>query len=233
LSHTNGSAPRPLQAVIFDCDGLLLETESRWTMAEKAVVERWGSTWRPELKTDLLGLAVPEAAERLTGMIGVPLADAGAIAGELNHGFADALVEHGCEPCDGVAALVTSLADEGVAIAVASNSARHLVLAAIEHSGLPDRFSAVVCADERTPAKPEPDVYLAACTALGVDPSRAVALEDSQTGITAARAAGIRVIGVPSIPGAPLEADLVVPTLAGITPADIERLLAPEPSRPV
>lgn len=230
MSRANGSAHRPLQAVIFDCDGLLLETESRWTMAEKAVVERRGGQWRPELKESLLGLAVPEAAERLTRLLGTPFQDAGAIADELNHGFADALVEHGCEPGDGVPALVAALADEGVTIGVASNSARHLVLAAIAHSGLPDCFSAVVCADERTPAKPEPDVYLAACAALGVDPSRAVALEDSQTGITAARAAGIRVIGVPSIPGAPLDADLVVPTLAGITPADIERLLAPETS---
>ncbi|MCW3003113.1 MAG: family phosphatase [Conexibacter sp.] len=223
----NGRKPTgKLGAVVFDCDGLLLDTESRWTMAEQATVERWGGTWDPEFKRQLLGVAVPEAGERIAVYVGAPLTEAPAIARALDDNFAVALEQHGCHPRDGVATLVDALAAARIPMAVASNSAQALVLSALRHSGLPPRFSAVVCAGEEHAPKPAPDVYLAACAELGVEPSAAVALEDSQTGIEAARAAGLPVVGVPSLPGERLDADAVVATLALIGPEYLEQLVA-------
>jgi HAD superfamily hydrolase (TIGR01509 family) len=231
----DGEGRRPtgaLGAVVFDCDGLLLDTESRWTIAEQATVERWGGTWDPEFKRQLLGVAVPQAGERIAAYVGVALTEAPAIARALDDNFATALEEHGCHPRDGVAELVDALVCAGIPIAVASNSSHELVVAALRHSGLPARFSAVVCAGGELAPKPAPDVYLAACRALDVQPSAAVALEDSQTGIDAGRAAGLLVMGVPSLPGERLDADAVVATLALVGPDDLAELVAARRAQP-
>jgi HAD superfamily hydrolase (TIGR01509 family) len=95
-------------------------------------------------------------------------------------------------------------------IAVASNTPQRLVRGALACAGLEQYFEVVVTADQVTEPKPSPDVYLRACELLGAAPSRSVALEDSPTGVAAARAAGMFVIGIPSFPGVLLdEADLV------------------------
>ena len=86
----------------------------------------------------------------------------------------------------------------------------------LQASGLPDVWDTVVCAGDGLRPKPEPDVYLAACRELGVAPERALALEDSPTGVTAARAAGMRVIGIPSLPGLELHADAAYPSLEAV-----------------
>jgi beta-phosphoglucomutase-like phosphatase (HAD superfamily) len=82
---------------------------------------------------------------------------------------------------------------------------------------LPDVFTAIVCAGDGIPPKPAPDVYLAACAAVGAAPATAIALEDSPTGVAAARAAGMHVIGVPSTAGVPLDAHRVVNSLGDLT----------------
>src|SRR4051794_19543028 len=112
MYNMNGSPWRTLGAVIFDCDGLLLDTESRWTMAERATVERWGGTWTPDFKEQLLGVAVPEAGERIARYVGAPIAEAPLIAEALDRGFEDALEAHSCHARDGVADLIEALAAE-------------------------------------------------------------------------------------------------------------------------
>jgi HAD superfamily hydrolase (TIGR01509 family) len=99
-------------------------------------------------------------------------------------------------------------------LAVASNSPRVLVDLALASSGLADAFAAVVCGDEVEDLKPAPDIYLEAALRLGARPEETVALEDSPTGVAAARAAGMYVVGVPSVAGVALEADLVTDSLA-------------------
>jgi HAD superfamily hydrolase (TIGR01509 family) len=95
-------------------------------------------------------------------------------------------------------------------IAVASNTPEHLVRGALACAGLAEYFDVVVTADQVAEPKPSPDAYLRACELLGAAPSRSIALEDSPTGVAAARAAGMFVIGIPSFPGVLLdEADLV------------------------
>jgi HAD superfamily hydrolase (TIGR01509 family) len=119
----------------------------------------------------------------------------------------------GAAPLPGARELVEALVGR-TPIAVASNSPETFVRAALEAAGLAAAFTTVVTADQVAEAKPAPDTYLAACDRLGAGPARSVALEDSPTGVAAARAAGLYVVGVPSLPGVVLEADLVAESLA-------------------
>ena len=106
-------------------------------------------------------------------------------------------------------------------IAVASNNGERIVRVALEIAGISRFFQAVVCASETLTGKPAPDVYLAAAAALGADPARSVALEDSATGATAARAAGCFTIGVPSIAGTALPAHAFYDSLAEVGIAEL------------
>ncbi len=109
------------------------------------------------------------------------------------------------EPLPGAVELVSALAKAGVPIGIASNDDREIVLLALAAAGLANAFDVIVSAEQVEWAKPSPDVYLRACSALGVEPSEALALEDSEPGVTAARAAGMRVYAVPQLTG---EADV-------------------------
>jgi HAD superfamily hydrolase (TIGR01509 family) len=206
-----------MRAVVFDCDGLLLETESRWTLAEIAVCEQWGVPFSMELKRRLLGTALDRAGELLAEWVGEPPErSAPLLAERLITAYRDAVDEHGVDPMPGAAELVVALADR-VPVAVASNTREADTRRVLARSGLPDVFTAIVCAGDGIAPKPAPDVYLAACAALGAEPSVAIALEDSPTGVAAARAAGMHVIGVPSTPGVPLDAHRIVASLTDVT----------------
>ena len=118
-------------------------------------------------------------------------------------------------PMPGAAELVRDLRRRAVPVGVASNTPGPLVRGALASARVADRFHVVVTADEVAEPKPSPDVYLRACELLGASPAGSIALEDSPTGVAAARAAGMYVIGVPSFRGVLLdEADLVAPSLA-------------------
>jgi HAD superfamily hydrolase (TIGR01509 family) len=192
-------------AVVFDCDGLLVETESRWTIAEIELFARYGKTFTDDHKRAILGKSMGVA-----GAVMEPLLDQPGRGLELW----DELVElvaplmHDAEPMPGAVELVGSL--DGP-VAVASSSPRRLVDAALGAAGL--EFEVIVAGDQVAQPKPAPDLYLEACRLLGVPPARATALEDSGTGIASARAAGLYVIGIPSLPGVQLDADLVAASL--------------------
>jgi HAD superfamily hydrolase (TIGR01509 family) len=218
-------------AVVFDCDGLLLDTESRWTLGERAALEAWGGVWVPSFKQRLLGRPLPEAAAVIAAEAGAPPAEVPRIAAALEAAFLDALREYGCEAMPGAAELARALRRGGVPIALASNSRQGQVRAALEAAGLAEVFDVVVCVGDddggrEIPPKPAPEVYLRACALLDVPPADAVALEDSQTGVDAGRRAGLRVIGVPSLPGQTLEADVVVPSLAAVSVDEDTRKLS-------
>jgi HAD superfamily hydrolase (TIGR01509 family) len=218
-----GAQARPAfrpDAVVFDCDGLLLETESRWTIAETALFERHGGRFTLEFKERMLGTSHEVSSRILADALGLPPEDAPSLGAELAQGFADALAAHGAEPMPGVVELVQALAPV-VPLAVASNNGERVVRIALEMAGLAPHFRAVVCAGGELAGKPAPDVYLAAIAALGADPARTVALEDSVTGATAARAAGCFTIGVPSFPGTELAAHAVYGSLAEVGLAEL------------
>ena len=121
-------------------------------------------------------------------------------------------VRGGAAPLAGAAELVADLRGRRP-LGVASNSPRELVEAALGVSGLADSFDAVLTGDDVERPKPAPDIYLRACELLGARPSDSIALEDSPTGVAAGRAAGLFVIGVPSLPDLELDADVTSATL--------------------
>lgn len=198
-------------AVVFDCDGLLVDSETLWTRAETELFRRHGRPFTLDDKKALLGtgwLAGGRVLERLLDRPG----DAEGLSLALSRLMAEE-VGRGVEPLPGALELVRQLRG-GVPIGVASNSPRAFVEAALAGAGFdPGSFDASVCGDDPVNPKPAPDVYLEACARLGVEPASAVALEDSPLGVASARAAGLFVIGVPSVPGVELDADLVAPSL--------------------
>src|SRR4051812_2643961 len=174
-------------------DGLLLESEDSWTVAETELFARYGKAFGLDEKRALLGNAGPALGRILERMLDQPGrgADLGQEVLEL---VLDRVRRAGVEPMPGAAELVEELRGR-LGLAVASNSPRSLVDLALERARLAEPWDATVCGDEVTELKPAPDVYLQACRLLGVRPDEAVALEDSPTGIASARAAGLVVVG--------------------------------------
>jgi HAD superfamily hydrolase (TIGR01509 family) len=208
------------QVVVFDCDGLLLETESRWTIAETILLERHGGHYTTEFKQRLLGTSREVTQRLLAEELGQPPERAEALGDELEEQFIEAMMLHGTEPMPGVVELLESLSGV-VPVAVASNNGEGIVRAALDIVGLTHRFAAVVCAGGPYAGKPAPDVYLAAVAALGGDPTRSIALEDSIVGATAARAAGCFTIGIPSFPGTDLPAHATYGSLTEVGLAEL------------
>jgi HAD superfamily hydrolase (TIGR01509 family) len=190
--------------VVFDNDGLLLDTESVWTRAEQDLFERRGIEFTAAHKLELVGTSAEVAGRVLERRLGEP-GRAAALIEELNE-LVIAELEHGVEAMVGARELLHRLRERGTPIGLVSNSPLRFVLRSLEIAGFEDRFDVVLSAHEVGAPKPSPEPYLEACHRLGVEPSPAVvALEDSPTGVAAARAAGLTVIGVPSLAGVALE----------------------------
>jgi HAD superfamily hydrolase (TIGR01509 family) len=186
-------------AVVFDLDGLLLDTESAWTRADVALYGRYKRTFTLEQKHQLVGTSKARAQALLEEHLG--LAGRGAALQRELHRLVLDEIRRTAAPLPGAAKLVAGLNAHGVPLGIASNSPRELVEVALKVAGLSCSFDVVVCADDVVHPKPAPDIYVESCTRLGAVPALAVALEDSPTGVAAAQAAGLYVIGVPSVEG--------------------------------
>jgi HAD superfamily hydrolase (TIGR01509 family) len=198
--------------VVFDCDGVLLETEPRWTVVETELFRRYGRTYGHEHKMQLVGTGLGGTGTQFESMLDQP-GRAQELLEELIE-LAAADFARGVEPMEGAVDLVDELRRSGRPIAVASNSFHRLVDLALNGSALRDAFDIVVAADDVQHPKPAPDLFLEACRRLDVEPADAVAIEDSGPGVASARAAGLYVIGIPAVEGVELdEADLVAPSL--------------------
>lgn len=191
-------------AVIFDNDGLLLDTESVWTRAERDLFERRGRSFTPAHKRELVGTSAEIAGGILERRLDEP-GQAEALVEELNE-LVVAELEHGVEAMVGARELLYRLRERGTPIGLVSNSPLRFVQRSLEIVGFDDRFDVILSAHEVEAPKPSPAPYLEACRRLGVGAGpEVIALEDSPTGVAAARAAGLTVIGVPSIDGIALE----------------------------
>lgn len=201
------------EAVLFDNDGLLLDTEAVWSRGEQKLFERRGMDFTIEHKRSLVGSSAEIAGRKLAGFLNEPGRDLEIIE-ELNELVLTEL-EGGVDAMVGALEVVDLLRLAGVPIALVSNSPRRFIERSHEVAGSGMPFDAVVSGHEVPAAKPAPDAYLEACSQLGVEPGeRVVALEDSPSGVTAAVAAGLFVIGIPSVPGIELhQADLVAGSL--------------------
>lgn len=184
------------RAVVFDMDGLLLDTEVLWQRAEEELFRRHGDRFTQADKLAVMGTSFEMTARYFAERLGrceehgTELVDE---LGELMH----SLLQKEVSSRPGAVELVSRLRADGVRLALASNSSRFLVETALATAGLTDAFEAIVTSDDVAQAKPAPDIYLLACARLGIEPTEALALEDSAPGIEAAKAAGLVCIAVP------------------------------------
>jgi HAD superfamily hydrolase (TIGR01509 family) len=216
-------------AVIFDNDGLTLDTEHTWTRAESVLYARYGTEFTLDHKREMLGTSGEKSALTMERHLGQPGRgrELHVELRELVHAELDGT---GVEPMPGAVELIEALRGIGTPIGLATNSGREFATRALRAAGIYDHFDAVVSAEDVDRPKPAPDVYLAAAAAVGAPAEDCVALEDSETGVTAAKAAGMTVIGVPSFPGIDLDAaDLVVESLRDAGVWDLLGLPRPVP----
>jgi HAD superfamily hydrolase (TIGR01509 family) len=191
-------------AVVFDNDGLLLDTESVWTRAEQDLFERRDLEFTAAHKRELVGTSAEIAGGILEKRLGEP-GRASELIDELNE-LVVAELEHGVEAMLGAREVLHELSTRGTPLGLVSNSPLRFVQRSLEIVGFSDRFDVVISAHDVAAPKPAPDPYLEACRRLGVEAGPSVvALEDSPTGVAAARAAGLTVIGIPSLEGIALD----------------------------
>jgi HAD superfamily hydrolase (TIGR01509 family) len=205
--------PQRPDAVLFDNDGLLLDTESVWTRAEQDMFDAYGLEFTAEHKLELVGKSGPMASRLLEGWLGQTGRGVELMA-ELDR-MVVAELEHGVEAMVGARDLLERLQAQGTPIGLVSNSPLSFVERSLAIVGFEGTFDTIVSGHEVPHPKPAPDPYLEGCRRLGVEPGPSViALEDSPTGVAAARAAGLTVIGVPSVEGVELsEAHHIAATL--------------------
>jgi HAD superfamily hydrolase (TIGR01509 family) len=204
----------PFSAVIFDNDGLLLDTEEVWTRAERTLFGRRGRAFTMAHKRALIGSARDVAARTLEEQLDAP--DEGQALMDELHDLVMAEALAGVDPRPGALALLETLTAAGGPIGLASNSPRAFVERTLGAAGLLDGgpFAAIVAGDEVAHPKPAPDIYIATCRMLGLDARDCAALEDSPPGVAAAAAAGMFVVGVPYFADAALPgADLIAASL--------------------
>ncbi len=214
-----------LEAVVFDLDGVLVDSESAWDAARRELVAESGGSWRASASTDMLGMSAREWSRYLRDELGVPLDPVDIddrVVARLLAGY-----ERGLPLLPGAVAAVRRLAAVWP-LGLASSANRPVIDAVLAAAGLVECFSVTVSADEVEHGKPAPDVYLLAAELLAVEPGRAAAVEDSTNGLRSAAAAAMGVIAAPNRDFPPAAdalalASLVVGSLEELTP---ERIVA-------
>ena len=184
-----------LDAVVFDLDGVLVDSETVWDGARRAVVADTGRVWRDGATRAMMGMSSREWSRYLHDELGVPLTPQD-ISNRVVAHMIKAYGRH-LPLLPGAVPAVRRLAERWP-LAVASSANRPVIDAALQGAGLADCFTATVSGDEVARGKPAPDVYLEAARQLGVDPHRAAGVEDSSNGLRAAAAAGMLVVAVPN-----------------------------------
>jgi HAD superfamily hydrolase (TIGR01509 family) len=216
----------PVAAVVFDLDGVLIDSEPVWEEVRRAYVAEHGGHWLPDSQRRLMGMSTAEWAAYLSRELGVDRPPE-VIAAEVLDRMAE---RYGRRPplLEGAVAAVERLAERWP-LGLASSSPRRLIDLVLEASGLAGRFRAILSTEEVARGKPAPDAYLEVAARLGADPAACVAVEDSSNGVRSAAAAGMRVIAIPS-PRYPLDdaaaarAAAILGGLDELTADTVERL---------
>jgi HAD superfamily hydrolase (TIGR01509 family) len=212
-----------IDGVVFDLDGVLLDSEQIWDSVREELVRERGGRWHDQAQRDMMGMSSLEWSRYLHDELHVPDPPE-EISAEVVRRLASRYRER-VPVLPGAREAVERLAARWP-LGLASSSNRELIDLALELMGVRHFFTATVSSEEVARGKPAPDVYLEAARRLGIDPARAAAIEDSHNGIRAARAAGMRVIAIPNEHFPPNEdalaqADVVLDSLAELTPEKI------------
>jgi HAD superfamily hydrolase (TIGR01509 family) len=209
-----------IDAVVFDLDGLLLDTEQLWDEVREELAREGGGRWHERAQQDMMGMSSPEWSRYMHDEIGLSESPA-EINAEVVRRMEERYRNH-LPLLPGAVEAVERLAARWP-LGLASSSNRELIDLALELAGLSELFVATVSSEEVSRGKPAPDVYLEAARRLGVAPDRSAAVEDSHNGIRSAKAAGMQVVVIPNPhfppdPEALQLADVVVDSLADLTP---------------
>jgi HAD superfamily hydrolase (TIGR01509 family) len=213
-----------IQAVVFDLDGLLLDSEQVWDDVREGLVRERQGRWHERAQSDMMGMSSLEWSRYLheeLGVAGTPEEINAEVVRRMGERYRGAL-----PLLSGAAEAVARLAERWP-LGLASSSNRPLIDLVLERAHLARYFRATVSSEEVGHGKPAPDVYLEATRRLGVEPARAAAVEDSTSGIRAARAAGMRVVAIPNRTFPPdadalAAADVVLDSLTELTAETIE-----------
>jgi HAD superfamily hydrolase (TIGR01509 family) len=215
-------------AVIFDLDGVLLDSEPRWNAAREALVREMGGRWSDDAPRAMMGMSSPEWAQYLRDALGVPMepdAISRDVVQRMRAGYAESL-----PLLPGATDAVTALAERWP-VGLASSANREIIDLVLELAGLADAFRVTLSSEEVERGKPAPDVYLEVARRLEVSAERCVAIEDSSNGLRSAAAARMVVIAVPN-PHYPPDPDALalaagsVATVGEVTPALVDRAAA-------
>lgn len=214
------------EAVIFDMDGVLLDSEQLWNQSKEEVVGETGGRWRDDAPRAMMGMSSREWSEYLHDELGVDLG-----LDEINRAVVERMERHYREhlPLLPGAVDVVRTLHRRWPLALASSANREIIDLALAVAGLSGEFDATVSSDEVEHGKPAPDVYLEAARRLGADAERCVAVEDSSNGLRSAAAAGMAVIAFPNEHYPPDEDALAlagarIEALSEITPALVSGL---------
>jgi HAD superfamily hydrolase (TIGR01509 family) len=213
-----------IEAVVFDLDGLLLDTEQVWDEVREALTRERGGRWHDRAQADMMGMSSTEWSRYMHDELGLREQPE-----ELNRLVVERMLERYRERLPLVDGAVEAVRRVGARwpLGLASSSNRPLIDLALELMGVAKLFRATVSSEEVARGKPAPDVYLEAARRLAVPPERAAAIEDSASGIRSAKAAGMRVVAIPNPHFPPPddvlgEADVVLRDLGELTPAAVE-----------
>ncbi|HUJ33586.1 MAG TPA: HAD family phosphatase [Solirubrobacteraceae bacterium] len=213
-------------AVVFDLDGVLMDSEQLWNRSKEALVRESGGRWRDDAPQAMMGMSSPEWSRYMRDELGVDL-DPEEISRDVVRRMEQLYREH-LPLLPGAVEAVRTLGRRWP-LGLASSSNREIIDFALDAAGLAGEFSATVSSEEVVRGKPAPDVYLEAAHRLRVRADRCVAVEDSSNGLRSAAAAGMAVLAVPN-QHYPPDADALalatarVDTLVGLTPELVERL---------
>ena len=193
--HRPGPTARRLAAVIFDFDGVILDSETAEFESHRLIYERYGIALTPDDWCHQIGVWVGlERWSKRLRELSNTAPDQEAFSSEQSRLFQDIVAR---EPMRGITGLIAALTQAAVPMAIASTSPSHWVVPAVERLGLRAHFPIIVTGDQVPRRKPAPDAYLEAARQLNVDPIRSVAIEDSGPCITAATVAGLKTVAIP------------------------------------
>lgn len=185
----------PFSAVIFDCDGVLVDSEELGLRALQHALREAGVERSLDYLTRFSGRSHGKTLAELEGESGAALLASGTVE-RMDEHYANLVGAEGLHPCAGIPQLLSWLSANQIPFTLASSGPRGKVLLSLQSAGLAWAFPHFICADDAARAKPAPDLYLAAAALVGTDPTECIAVEDAPNGVRSARAAGMQVVGV-------------------------------------